>query len=82
MSDPRVAYFEPVKWVQKLRAANPDRAADILLVMELSAGHFGPSGRYNAWRKLALVFAFILDAIGAGGAQADDGGEEGLKVTS
>ncbi len=82
MSDPRVAYFEPVKWVQKLRAANPDRAGDILLLVELSAGHFGPSGRYNAWRKLALVFAFILDAIGAGGVQADDGGEEGLKVTS
>lgn len=67
ISDPRVGYFEPVKWVQKLRAADPERGERILLQMELSAGHFGPSGRYHTWRKWAFEAAFILDAIGADG---------------
>lgn len=67
ISDPRVGYFEPVKWVQKLRAADPDGAWRILLRIELSAGHFGPSGRYEGWRKWAFEAAFILDAIGADG---------------
>ncbi|MHB8457612.1 MAG: S9 family peptidase, partial [Acidimicrobiales bacterium] len=64
ITDPRVGFFEPVKWVQKLRAAHPAGASRILLQMELSAGHFGPSGRYDAWKKRALILAFVLDAIG------------------
>ncbi|MHB1987174.1 MAG: S9 family peptidase [Acidimicrobiales bacterium] len=65
MTDPRVGYFEPTKWVQKLRAAHRANIDRILLAMELSAGHFGPSGRYDAWKKRALLLAFVLDAIGA-----------------
>lgn len=64
LTDPRVGYFEPVKWVQKLRAAHPSNRERVLLQVELSAGHFGPSGRYHAWRKRAFVLAFILDALG------------------
>jgi oligopeptidase B len=62
LSDPRVGFWEPTKWVAKLRAANPDNR--VLLKCELGAGHSGPSGRYDAWRDEALVFAFILDALG------------------
>jgi len=65
INDPRVGYFEPTKWVQRLRAAHPDNAARVLLRMELSAGHSGPSGRYQAWKKRAFVFAFILETVGA-----------------
>jgi oligopeptidase B len=65
VNDPRVGYFEPTKWVQKLRAAHPDNATRVLLRMELSAGHSGPSGRYQAWKKRAFVFAFILETVGA-----------------
>lgn len=65
LTDPRVSYFEPVKWVQKLRAAHPDNRRRVLLKVELSAGHFGPSGRYAGWRERAFVYAFLLDAIGA-----------------
>jgi oligopeptidase B len=65
ISDPRVGYFEPVKWVQRLRAASEDTAAGIYLKVELAAGHFGPSGRYDSWRRRAFVLAFVLDAIGA-----------------
>ncbi|MGH9298647.1 MAG: prolyl oligopeptidase family serine peptidase, partial [Acidimicrobiales bacterium] len=71
ISDPRVGYFEPAKWVQKLRSAHLDNVARVLLRMELSAGHFGPSGRYHAWKKRAFTLAFILDAIGAGAPPGD-----------
>jgi len=66
LSDPRVGFWEPAKWVAKLRAANP--ANRVLLKTEMGAGHGGPSGRYDAWRDEALVYAFILDALGLGDA--------------
>jgi oligopeptidase B len=62
LSDPRVGFWEPAKWVAKLRAANPENR--VLLKTELGAGHGGPSGRYDAWRDEAFVYAFILDALG------------------
>jgi oligopeptidase B len=63
LNDPRVQYWEPAKWVAKLRATKTD---DNLLVlkMELGAGHSGPSGRYDAWRDEAFVQAFLLDQLG------------------
>jgi oligopeptidase B len=65
LNDPRVQYWEPAKWVAKLRATKTD---DNLLVlrMELGAGHSGPSGRYDAWKDEAFVQAFILDRLGVG----------------
>ena len=62
LEDPRVGFWEPTKWVQKLRAAHPDN--QVLLKMEMGAGHAGPSGRYGAWRDEAFVLSFILDAVG------------------
>jgi oligopeptidase B len=65
LSDPRVGFWEPAKWVAKLRAANPDNR--VLLKTELGAGHGGPSGRYDAWKDEAFVYAFILDTLGMTG---------------
>jgi oligopeptidase B len=62
LTDPRVGYWEPAKWVAKLRTANPDNR--VLLKTELGAGHGGPSGRYDAWKEEAFVYAFVLDALG------------------
>jgi oligopeptidase B len=62
LNDPRVAYWEPAKWVAKLRVVSP--TTRVLLRTELGAGHGGPSGRYDAWREEALVLAFVLDALG------------------
>jgi oligopeptidase B len=62
LSDPRVGFWEPAKWVAKLRAANPENR--VLLKTELGAGHGGPSGRYDSWRDEAFVYAFILHALG------------------
>jgi len=71
LNDPRVAYWEPAKWVAKLRAESP--TTRVLLHIELGAGHGGPSGRYDAWREQALVFAFLLDALGLAGAGSVEG---------
>jgi oligopeptidase B len=63
LNDPRVGYWEPAKWVAKLRA---ERTDDRLMVLktELDAGHGGPSGRYEAWKDEAQVQSFILSAVG------------------
>jgi oligopeptidase B len=59
LNDPRVQYWEPAKFVAKLRAVSPH--TPVLLKMEMGAGHGGPSGRYDAWRDEAFVLAFLLD---------------------
>jgi oligopeptidase B len=63
LNDPRVSYWEPAKWVQALRAGTTS-GKPVYLKTEMGAGHQGPSGRYDAWRDEAFVFAFILDALG------------------
>jgi oligopeptidase B len=63
LNDPRVAFWEPAKWVAKLRAT-AEPGSRILLKTEMGAGHGGPSGRYDAWRDEAFVLAFLLDALG------------------
>jgi len=65
LNDPRVAYWEPAKWVNKLREHSTSGNA-IVLRTELGAGHGGPSGRYDAWRDEALVLAFLCAALGVG----------------
>ncbi|MDH2904065.1 MAG: S9 family peptidase [Actinomycetota bacterium] len=62
LNDSRVGYWEPAKWVLKLRDAHPDNVA--YLKTELGAGHGGPSGRYDAWRDEAQVLAFIVHELG------------------
>ncbi|MEX2329092.1 MAG: S9 family peptidase [Nitriliruptoraceae bacterium] len=64
LNDPRVQYWEPVKWVARLRETALD-ASPVLLRCELGAGHGGRSGRYDAWRDEAEVLAFVLDRTGA-----------------
>ena len=63
LNDPRVAYWEPAKWAQVLRSkvSNGD---DILLKMDLAAGHFSASDRYRYLRELAYDFAWLLDKLG------------------
>jgi oligopeptidase B len=63
LNDPRVSYWEPAKWVAKLRANKTDDNL-LLLKTEMGAGHGGPSGRYDAWKDEAFVYAFMLEAVG------------------
>ena len=64
--DSQVQYWEPAKWVARLRAT---RTNDALLLLRTSmvAGHQGPSGRYRAYREIALDYAFLLDLAGVAG---------------
>lgn len=65
LNDPRVGFWEPAKWVAKLRTEDP--GSEVIFRPEVSSGgHGGRSGRYDAWRDEALVYAFVLDAIGGG----------------
>ncbi len=62
LNDPRVPYWEPAKWVAKLREIKT--GANLLLLKTLmGAGHGGPSGRYQKLREKAFEFAFVLDRI-------------------
>jgi len=63
LNDPRVGFWEPTKWVLKIRDANPENVA--YLKTEMGAGHGGPSGRYDAWRDEAQVLAWTLKEITA-----------------
>ncbi|HZG98253.1 MAG TPA: S9 family peptidase [Nocardioidaceae bacterium] len=63
LNDTRVLYVEPAKWVARLRATADQPT--VLLKTEMSAGHGGVSGRYEAWRERAYEYAWILDTAGA-----------------
>ncbi|MDP3771078.1 MAG: S9 family peptidase [bacterium] len=63
LNDTRVGYWEPAKWVARLRERKLG-AEPLYLRTNLGAGHGGPSGRYNHFREIAYECAFILDALG------------------
>ena len=62
LNDPRVQYWEPAKWVAKLRACKSDDNP-LLLKTEMGAGHFSKSGRYDYLEEIAFEYAFILDTV-------------------
>ena len=62
ISDPRVTYWEPAKWVAKLRQNNSGDNP-IYLKTNMGAGHFGVSGRYSALDELAQVYMFIVENL-------------------
>jgi oligopeptidase B len=61
--DSQVQYYEPVKWVAKLRALKSDNHR-LLLHVEMEAGHGGKSGRFQRYRETAMEYAFLLDELG------------------
>ncbi len=63
LHDSQVQYWEPAKWVAKLRATKTDDNR-LLLKTDLGAGHAGPSGRYERYREIAFQYAFLLDLAG------------------
>ncbi len=62
LNDPRVGYWEPAKWVARLREFDDGDAA-ILLKTDMGAGHGGASGRYDAWLEEAFLLAFVIDTV-------------------
>jgi oligopeptidase B len=65
LHDSQVQYWEPAKWVAKLRALKTDENR-LLLKTNMEAGHGGASGRYRRYEETAFNYAFILDLAGLG----------------
>ncbi len=63
LTDPRVTYWEPAKWVAKLRDCAP-HGGPYLLKTHMGAGHGGASGRFDQLRDWALAYAFALKVLG------------------
>ncbi|KQM21393.1 S9 family peptidase [Novosphingobium sp. Leaf2] len=63
LNDPRVTYWEPAKWVARLRAVKTDDN-ELILKTNMGAGHGGKSGRFESLKETAEEFAFILWQLG------------------
>ncbi|MBP9193893.1 MAG: S9 family peptidase [Saprospiraceae bacterium] len=61
--DSQVQYWEPAKWVAKLRATKTDKNP-LLMYCNMDTGHGGASGRFKRFRETAMEYAFIFDLIG------------------
>lgn len=65
LNDPRVHYWEPAKWTQRLRDYTTGEAP-IVLRTNMGAGHGGASGRYGRYREVAWEDAYLMDQLGLG----------------
>jgi oligopeptidase B len=63
LTDPRVTYWEPAKWIARLRATMSG-GGPVLLRTNMGAGHGGASGRFNRLDEVAIAYAFALWAVG------------------
>src|SRR4051794_26065266 len=63
LTDPRVTYWEPAKWIARLRATMTS-GGPVLLRTNMGAGHGGASGRFHRLDEVAIVYAFALWAVG------------------
>jgi oligopeptidase B len=62
LNDSQVMYWEPAKYVAKLRRFKTD-ANPLLLRVNMDAGHGGASGRYDYLKEIAFTYAFILGSV-------------------
>jgi oligopeptidase B len=63
LTDPRVTYWEPAKWVAKLRALSTGTSL-IALKTNMEAGHGGAAGRFDRLKEVALSYSFAIDVAG------------------
>ena len=63
LSDPRTQYWEPAKWVAKLRAMKTNNNL-LFLHTNMDAGHGGASGRFKSLKDIALQYSFAMDILG------------------
>jgi oligopeptidase B len=62
LTDPRVTYWEPAKWVARIRASMTG-GGPVLLKTNMEAGHGGPAGRFEHLEEIALQYAFAIATI-------------------
>ena len=65
LTDPRVTYWEPAKWVQRLRATMTG-GGPVMLQTDMEAGHGGQPGRFDRLTEIACKYGFALACVGAG----------------
>jgi oligopeptidase B len=63
LTDPRVTYWEPAKWVAKLRSLNTGNRL-LAFRTNMEAGHGGAAGRFDRLKEVALSYAFALEVAG------------------
>jgi oligopeptidase B len=61
--DSQVQYYEPAKWIAKLRALKTDDHV-VVLHVDMEAGHGGKAGRFQRYREIAMEYAFVLEQAG------------------
>ena len=65
LTDPRVTYWEPAKWVARLRATMTG-GGPVMLHTNMDAGHAGSAGRFDSLKETALAYAFAINTVGEG----------------
>jgi len=65
LTDPRVTYWEPAKWVARLRATMTG-GGPVMLHTNMDAGHAGSAGRFDSLKETALAYAFAIHTVGEG----------------
>ena len=63
LTDPRVTYWEPAKWVARVRELSTGDAP-VLFKINMTAGHAGASGRFQRLEEIAFEYAFALKVTG------------------
>ena len=64
LEDSQVQYFEPAKWVARLRTMKTDNNPLLFKTEMAAAGHGGVSGRFSKYRETALEYAFMIGVLG------------------
>jgi oligopeptidase B len=64
LNDPRVSYWEPAKWISRLRQQPNSADSWFLMKTKMESGHAGASGRYDYLRDVAFVYSFVMDRLG------------------
>lgn len=64
LHDSQVQYWEPAKWIAKLRDVRTNKERPLLMHCNMDTGHSGASGRFEAFKEIAMEYAFLLDLQG------------------
>ena len=64
MHDSQVQYWEPAKWIAKLREMRINKDEPLLMYCNMDTGHGGASGRFESYKVTAMEYAFLLDLAG------------------
>ena len=59
LNDPRVGYWEPTKWISKIRELSTSQSP-IFLMNDMEGGHLGKSGRFDSLKEISRIYTFLI----------------------